>query len=128
VVHGLSGADGAQLRGPDGFKPYFRAVRGALGDLRVDIKRVVTEGDICVAHCHVRARHTGESLGGPATGRPVDFWGMVMVKVRAAGGGLELFRVPLDVSATRVGERPGFAAVVGRQLEASLRGDRLQFT
>ena len=82
VVHGLSGAGGAQLRGPEGFKPYFRAVRGALGDLRVDIKRVVTEGDICVAHCHVRARHTGESLGGPATGRPVDFWGMVMVQVR----------------------------------------------
>jgi predicted ester cyclase len=82
VVHGLSGPGGAQLRGPDGFKPYFRAVRGALGDLRVDIRRVVTEGDICVAHCHVRARHTGESLGGPATGRPVDFWGMVMVQVR----------------------------------------------
>ena len=57
-------------------------MRGALSDLRVDIKRVVTEGDICAAHCHVRARHTGESLGGPATERPVDFWGMVMVRVR----------------------------------------------
>jgi len=82
VVHGLSGAGGAQLRGPEDFKPYFHAMRGALSGLRVDVKRVVTEGEMCVAHCHVRARHTGESLGGPATERPVDFWGMVMARVR----------------------------------------------
>src|SRR5919107_1671355 len=81
VVHGLTGG-GAPLRGPEAFKPYFHAMRGALSDVRVDIERVVTEGDICVAHCHVRGRHTGESLGGPATGRSVDFWGMVMVQVR----------------------------------------------
>ena len=72
---------GAQLRGPRSSSRYFHAMRGALSDLRVDIKRVVTEGDICVAHCHVRARHTGESLGGPATERPVTS-GAGQVRVR----------------------------------------------
>jgi steroid delta-isomerase-like uncharacterized protein len=82
VVHGLSGPSGMQLRGPAEFVPYFVAMRGAFSDLRVEVKRTVTEGDTCVAHCHVRGRHTGDTLGGPATQNAVDFWGMTMMRVR----------------------------------------------
>jgi predicted ester cyclase len=52
------------------------------GDLRLEVKRTVVQGDMCAAHCHVRARHAGDALGGPATQRPVDFWGMTIARVQ----------------------------------------------
>lgn len=78
LVHGLGEAP---IRGPEGFKPYFRAMRAALGDLEVRVVRTVVEGDMVAAHCHVVARHAGEGLGGPPTNRPVDFFGMTMARV-----------------------------------------------
>jgi predicted ester cyclase len=37
---------------------------------------------VCAAHCHVTARHIGPTLGGPATNKPVQFWGMCIARVR----------------------------------------------
>jgi steroid delta-isomerase-like uncharacterized protein len=79
VAHGLAGGD---IVGPDGFKPYFRAMRAALGDLEVRIVQTVTEGDRVAVHCHVTARHVGDTFGAPATNRPVEFSGMTIVRVR----------------------------------------------
>ena len=79
VVHGL--ADG-KIRGPEGFKPLFRTFQAALGDLEIEVVRTVVEGDLCAAHCHVIARHVGDALGGPASNRPVDFWGMTFVRAK----------------------------------------------
>jgi predicted ester cyclase len=70
------------LRGPAEFKPLFRMFREALGDLEITVERTVAEGDTVAVHCRVRARHTGNALGGPPTGRPVEFWGMTIVRVR----------------------------------------------
>jgi predicted ester cyclase len=78
MVHGLGDAP---IRGPEGFKPYFRAMRNALGDLEVQVLRTVVQGDMVAAHCHVVARHVGEALGGPPTGRPVDFFGVTIARV-----------------------------------------------
>jgi len=78
VVHGLADVP---IRGPEGFKPYFRTMRAALGDLEVRVERTVVQGDTVAAHCHVIARHVGDALGGPATGRPVEFWGMTIARV-----------------------------------------------
>jgi predicted ester cyclase len=77
MVHGL----GTPIRGPEGFKPYFRTMRNALGDLEVKVLRTVVQGDMVAAHCHVVARHVGEALGGPPTGKPVEFFGMAIVRV-----------------------------------------------
>jgi predicted ester cyclase len=77
AVHGL----GAPIRGPEGFKPYFRTMRNALGDLEVKVLRTVVQDDMVAAHCHVVARHVGEALGGPPTGKPVEFFGMAIVRV-----------------------------------------------
>jgi steroid delta-isomerase-like uncharacterized protein len=77
LVHGL----GDVMIGPAQFKGYFRMMRGALQDLEVRVVRTVVDGEMVVAHCHVVARHAGNSLGGPATGRSVDFWGMTMARV-----------------------------------------------
>ena len=78
VVHGLGDAP---IRGPEEFKPYFRTMRAALGDLEVRVERTVVQDDTVAAHCHVIARHVGDALGGPATGRPVEFWGMTIARV-----------------------------------------------
>jgi predicted ester cyclase len=78
MAHGLS-PDG--IVGPAGFKPFFRSMRAALGDLRVEVQQTVTEGDRVAAHCHVIGRHVGDTLGGPPTDRPVDFWGMTIARV-----------------------------------------------
>lgn len=78
LVHGLSAEP---IRGPEGFKPYFRTMRAALGDLEVRVERTVVQGEMVAAHCHVIARHVGDTLGGPATGRPVEFWGIAIARV-----------------------------------------------
>ena len=78
LVHGLGTEP---IRGPEGFKPYFRTMRAALGDLEVRVERTVVQGEMVAAHCHVIARHVGDTLGGPATGRPVEFWGITIARV-----------------------------------------------
>lgn len=78
-VHGLSPQG---IQGPEAFKPYFRTMRAALGDLEVKVVQTVVEGDRVAAHCHVIARHVGDALGGAATNRPVDFYGITIARVR----------------------------------------------
>jgi predicted SnoaL-like aldol condensation-catalyzing enzyme len=77
LVHGL----GEVMIGPTQFKQYFRMMRSTLHDMEVRVVRTVVDGQMVVAHCHVMARHAGNSPLGPATGRTVDFWGMTMARV-----------------------------------------------
>jgi predicted ester cyclase len=79
LVHGL--ATGS-LKGPAEFKPLFRMFREALGDLEIRVERTVVEGEMVAAHCHVIGRHIGNGFGAPPTWRPVEFWGIVIVRVR----------------------------------------------
>jgi predicted ester cyclase len=79
VAYGLPGGP---IQGPTAFKPLFRTFREALGDLSIDVVRVVAQGDMAAAHCHVTGRHSGAAFGGDPTHRPVDFWGMTMVRVQ----------------------------------------------
>jgi len=80
MAHGL-GPDGAPMRGPDAYKPFFSRFRQAFPDIHIDVVRTVTEGEFVAAHCHVTGTHTGDALG-PATRKPVDFYGMTIVRVR----------------------------------------------
>ena len=82
VAHGLSGSAGAPLVGPQAFKPVFHMFREALGDLEVTVERTVVEGDTCAAYCRVRGRHVGHALGGAPTGKPVEFAGVSIIRVR----------------------------------------------
>jgi steroid delta-isomerase-like uncharacterized protein len=78
LVHGLG--DEVMI-GSAQFIDYFRTMRSALRPIEVTVVRTVVEGEMVVAHCHVTARHSGPLLGGPETGRAVDFWGMTMARV-----------------------------------------------
>jgi predicted ester cyclase len=78
-VHGLAAG---VIAGPEGFKPFHRAMCGAFDDLRVDVVQTVVDGDRVAAHCHVTGKHVGDGLGGKATGRSVDFWGTTIGRVK----------------------------------------------
>jgi predicted ester cyclase len=82
LMHGLSGPDAQPLRGPEGFKAFWRQFRSAFPDIRIDIERTVTEGDLIAVHCHVYAKHLGHGLPIAPTQKPVDIWGMGMARIR----------------------------------------------
>lgn len=81
-VHGLTGLDGPPVNGSAGFKPIFHTFREALGDLRITVERTIVDGEYCTAYCRVQGAHVGHAFGGPPTGRPVNFTGMTITRVR----------------------------------------------
>jgi steroid delta-isomerase-like uncharacterized protein len=82
VAHGLAGENGQEPRGPAEFKPFFRRFRDAFPDIQIAIEECVTEGDMAAVRCRVTASHQGDSLGVAATGKPIEFEGMSIVRVR----------------------------------------------
>jgi predicted ester cyclase len=82
IAHGLSDDPENPLKGPSGFKPFHETFRGAFADIEVVIEDMIAEGDKVAARCSVRAKHAGDHLGIAATGAPVDFTGIAIVRVR----------------------------------------------
>jgi steroid delta-isomerase-like uncharacterized protein len=81
VAHGLGDAADGKLRGPAGFKPFFRSFREAFPEMEVVVEDTVSEGDKVAARCVVRGRHGGDTLGFAATDRSVDFTGIAIVRI-----------------------------------------------
>jgi len=78
VAHGL----GPQpIQGAAGFKPFYRSFVAAVPDLKLRILRMVSEGDMVATHIHSTGTHTGGTMG-PATGKPVEFEGMIFARVK----------------------------------------------
>jgi len=82
LIHGLPSPDGQAIRGAAGFKPFYQAFHTAFPDLRVEVVRTITEGDLVVAHCHTTGTHRGPSLGFAPTNRKADFWGVTIARVK----------------------------------------------
>ena len=82
IVHGLSDDSSTPWRGLDSFKEFHAKFRGAFPDIRVTVEDTVREGDRIAARCSVRGKHTGEALGFAATQAPVEFTGMVIVRIK----------------------------------------------
>lgn len=78
--HGLA-EDGGPLQGPENFKLFHRAFRGAFPDIRVTVEDVLADGDRIAARCSVRATHTGDHLGFAATGKPVEITGITICRI-----------------------------------------------
>ncbi len=57
------------------------AIWGAFPNIEVIVEDVIAEGDKVVARCSVRGKHTGESLGTPATQSDIEFTGIAIVRV-----------------------------------------------
>jgi steroid delta-isomerase-like uncharacterized protein len=78
VIHGLAGAD---VRGPEGFKPFHAAYRNAFPDIAIHVDQVVAEGNMVAARWTSTATHTGDGLGMPATGLPSTISGMTFGRI-----------------------------------------------
>ena len=70
------------MQGRDAFKPFFRRFRSAFPDMEITVLRTVSDGEFVAVHCRVKASHGGDALGIAATGKPVDFSGMAIARVR----------------------------------------------
>ena len=81
VANGLVDESGQPLRGPAGFKPFFRKFREAFPEIEVIVEDAIAEGDKVAARCTVRGRHRGDTLGFAATQQPVEFTGMSIVRI-----------------------------------------------
>jgi len=56
----------------DGVVQYFRLLRAAFPDFRMDVKDLIASGDKAVARLRVSGTHKGEFMGIPATGKSVS--------------------------------------------------------
>ena len=56
--------------------------RSAFPDIYITVEQTVSEDDLVVAYCKVKATHTGAAFGIEATGMPVAFEGMLMFRMR----------------------------------------------
>ena len=82
IAHGLTDETGRELRGPAGFKSLFRAFTQAYPDIHVTVNETVSEGDRVVARCTVTGTHTGDGIGVAPTQRPIEFTGLVLIRVK----------------------------------------------
>lgn len=82
LAHGLADEAGSALRGPTGFKPFFRRFREAFPEIEVSVEDTVSEGEKVAARCTVRGRHRGDTLGFKATDSSVEFEGICIVRIR----------------------------------------------
>ncbi|MFD8159373.1 flavin reductase [Streptomyces malaysiensis] len=62
------------------FKESIRAVRRAFPDLRTEIEEIVEEGETLAIRWRSTGSHTGDFLGVPATGRPVEVCGATFTR------------------------------------------------
>jgi predicted ester cyclase len=68
--------------GPEQFKVFHRAFVAAYPDLRVTVQDSVVEGDKIAVRCKVTGSHNGDGIGVSPTNQPVEFTGMVIVRVK----------------------------------------------
>jgi predicted ester cyclase len=80
-MFGLPTGDGRPLVGPAGFKPFYRRFREAFPDMRIEIVRTITEGDLVAVQARVTGTHTGAGLDLAPTRNAVEVWGMGMARV-----------------------------------------------
>ena len=68
--------------GPEQFKTFHRAFVSAYPDLRVSVEDTIIEGDKIATRCKVTGSHDGHGIGVSPTNQPVEFSGMVIVRVQ----------------------------------------------
>jgi steroid delta-isomerase-like uncharacterized protein len=69
------------IRGPEGFKAYVAAFRGAFPDLHATIEDQIAEEDKVAMRFTVRATHKGEFQGLPPTGKQVILTGIDIQRI-----------------------------------------------
>jgi steroid delta-isomerase-like uncharacterized protein len=83
VAHGQESPE-AELCGPAEFEAFVKKTRGAFPDMKLVVEDVFATGDKGVLRWSGVMTHTGDTMGMPGSGRPVQLRGITLV--RFAGG------------------------------------------
>jgi len=75
------GPVGLRAEGPDGYVSLVTMLKHAFADLATKVELVVAENDWVSMRFRVTARSTGEFLGQPTSGGPVDFIGIIDCRI-----------------------------------------------
>jgi predicted ester cyclase len=76
-MHGL----GETPLTPADFKQLHQTFCAAFPDIRIEVVRTVSEGDMVVVLGHVTGTHAGAGLGTTPTQKRIDMWGMGMARI-----------------------------------------------
>src|SRR5260370_35165924 len=76
-IFGLGESD-AEVRGPYGFKPFFRNLRTSFPDMHIRIEDTIAEADKASVRIGMEGPQSGGGLGIPAPGRRVRAAGIVV--------------------------------------------------
>ena len=82
LIYGLGNDPTRASRGPEEFRPFWKAFTSAFPDLQIAVESTISEDDKVVARCAVRGTHTGDGLGFPPTGKRVHINGIVIATIR----------------------------------------------
>ena len=72
IAHGVTDVD--KDRGPAGFKRFYEQFRADFSNIHIRVDKIMSDGDLEAAHCHVTATHT-------QSGKPVAFSGLTMARI-----------------------------------------------
>jgi steroid delta-isomerase-like uncharacterized protein len=70
--------------GAEGFHPFFDRISASFSQMQVVVEDTIAEGDTACIRWSCTAKHTGEGLGVPASGKTIHITGMTIL--RASGG------------------------------------------
>lgn len=74
----------ADSKGPEGFYPFFDRLSATFSGMHVTVEDTIAEGDIACIRWSCTARHTGDALGLPPSGKTIHVTGITIL--RAADG------------------------------------------
>ena len=69
------------LPGPEGVKEWAIMIRNGFPDLHITAEDYVAEGDKVAGRFEAQGTHNGEFAGVPATGKPVSFSGINIMRI-----------------------------------------------
>ena len=73
------------LAGVDAVVPVLAGLIGALSDIQAEVQDVIASDDLVALRQVVKARHTGDLLGMPATGQPIQWDAVDIYRVNDDG-------------------------------------------
>ena len=80
VTIGQAGSE-VELHGPEEFAPFVEQIRTAFPDIKVKVEDAFGADDKVVLRWSARMTHRGDTLGIPATGKPVRLTGITIARI-----------------------------------------------
>lgn len=96
-----------EIHGFDAFREALGGFFDAFPDFEISVEDLIAEGDRVVGRYTTRATHTGEFMGLPATGRPVQWTGIDVYRIDDCMIAEEWFCEDLLSVLRQIGALPG---------------------